>query len=90
MVSAAKTRPEYPEQFRREAIELLRAGGGGPVLSNSAADTPEPMTGEQQARFDLLWNEPGMDEVREDAAMHTSRSPTSTSTPSSTPGLRGT
>jgi transposase len=26
MVSVPKTRPAYPEQFRREAIELLRAG----------------------------------------------------------------
>jgi transposase len=26
MVSVPKTRPAYPEEFRREAIELLRAG----------------------------------------------------------------
>jgi transposase len=26
MVSVPKARPAYPEQFRREAIELLRAG----------------------------------------------------------------
>jgi hypothetical protein len=26
MVSAPNTRPAYPEQFCREAIELLRAG----------------------------------------------------------------
>jgi transposase len=26
MVSVPKTRPAYPEQFRREAIELLRGG----------------------------------------------------------------
>jgi hypothetical protein len=26
MVSVPKTRPAYPEQFRREAVELLRAG----------------------------------------------------------------
>ena len=26
MVSVPKTRPAYPDEFRREAIELLRAG----------------------------------------------------------------
>jgi transposase len=33
MVSVPKTRPAYPEQFRREAIELLRAGRSPRELS---------------------------------------------------------
>jgi transposase len=35
MVSVPKTRPAYPEQFRREAIELLRAGRTPRELSDS-------------------------------------------------------
>jgi transposase len=35
MVSVPKTRPAYPEQFRREAIELLRAGRSPRELSES-------------------------------------------------------
>jgi transposase len=35
MVSVPKTRPAYPEQFRREAIELLRAGRTPRELSES-------------------------------------------------------
>jgi transposase len=35
MASVPKTRPAYPEQFRREAIELLRAGRTPRELSES-------------------------------------------------------
>jgi transposase len=35
MVSVPKTRPAYPEQFRCEAIELLRAGRSPRELSES-------------------------------------------------------
>src|SRR3954466_15119564 len=35
MVSVPKTRPAYPEQFRREQIELLRAGRTPRELSDS-------------------------------------------------------
>jgi transposase len=35
MVSVPKTRSAYPEQFRREAIELLRAGRSPRELSES-------------------------------------------------------
>jgi transposase len=35
MVSVPKTRPAYPEQFRREAIELLRAGRSPRELAES-------------------------------------------------------
>ena len=35
MVSVPKTRPAYPERFRREAIELLRAGRTPRELSES-------------------------------------------------------
>ena len=35
MVSVPKTRPAYPEQFRREALELLRAGRTPRELSES-------------------------------------------------------
>jgi transposase len=35
MVSVPKTRPAFPEQFRREAIELLRAGRSPRELSES-------------------------------------------------------
>jgi transposase len=35
MVSVPKTRPAYPEQFCREAIELLRAGRTPRELSES-------------------------------------------------------
>jgi transposase len=35
MVSVPKTRPAYPEQFRREAIGLLRAGRTPRELSES-------------------------------------------------------
>jgi transposase len=35
MVSVPKTRPAYPQQFRREAIELLRAGHTPRELSES-------------------------------------------------------
>ena len=35
MVSVPRTRPAYPEQFRREAIELLRAGRTPRELSES-------------------------------------------------------
>jgi transposase len=35
MVSVPKTRPAYPEEFRREAIELLRAGRTPRELSES-------------------------------------------------------
>ena len=35
MVSGPKTRPAYPERFRREAIELLRAGRTPRELSES-------------------------------------------------------
>jgi transposase len=35
MVFVPKTRPAYPEQFRREAIELLRAGRTPRELSES-------------------------------------------------------
>jgi transposase len=35
MVSVPKTRPAYPDEFRREAIELLRAGRTPRELSES-------------------------------------------------------
>jgi transposase len=35
MVTVPKTRPAYPDQFRREAIELLRAGRTPRELSES-------------------------------------------------------
>jgi transposase len=35
MVSVPRTRPAYPEQFRREAIELLRAGRSPRELAES-------------------------------------------------------
>jgi transposase len=35
MVSVPRTRPAYPEQFRREAIELRRAGRTPRELSDS-------------------------------------------------------
>jgi hypothetical protein len=37
MVFVPKTRPAYPQQLRREAVELLRAGGTPRELSETLA-----------------------------------------------------
>jgi transposase len=61
MVSVPKTRPAYPDEFRREAIELLRAGRTPRELSESLGVSQQTLRNwRRQAELDRHERDDGL------------------------------
>jgi transposase len=61
MVSVPKTRPAYPDEFRREAIELLRAGRTPRELSGSLGVSQQTLRNwRRQAELDRQERDDGL------------------------------
>jgi transposase len=61
MVSVPKTRPAYPDEFRREAIELLRAGRTPRELAESLGVSQQALRNwRRQAQLDRHERDDGL------------------------------